>query len=238
MFSSTFPNALDVITEFIDVAEGDATKITGFQQAMKDGNFTLANDYLTSITNYNKKIITATRLNQMRDAILSIEQFYITDIAPYLSTKQAEWQAIIDKFSYIGVYSPTTIYYKNNMVLYTIDSISKIYICTNTTTAGILPTNTSYFRVFTIVGKDGNSGGLIDTTFAFSWKASTNYGTNLIVVHNNKWWLSKIANVNQEPIIGSSYWEVVLDAPTPIIPIQETAPTTINVGQLWFKTIS
>ena len=237
MFSSTFPNALDVITEFADVAEGDATKITGFQQAMRDGNFTLANDYLTSITNYNKKIITATRLNQIRDAILSIEQFYNTNIVPYLNTKQAEWQAIIDKFSYINVYSPSVVYYKNNMVLYTVDNRSKLYICINNTTAGILPTNTSYFRVFTIEGKEGASGGLIDTTFAFLWKATTTYGKNVIVVHNNKWWISKVASTNQEPIIGSSYWDIVLDAPPPIIPIQSTAPTSINVGQLWFKVI-
>jgi len=102
---STFPQQVDVINEFLDITVDDSVLLTEFQNAIRSGALSLANSILIQIENYDKKIVNASRLNEMRSAILSMEQFYGTDIEPYLDTKQIEWQGIIDRFSYQGDYN-------------------------------------------------------------------------------------------------------------------------------------
>ena len=205
---STFPQTIDVINEFLDITSEDSVLLNEFQNAIRSGNLTLANSILVQIPNYSKKVISAQRMNELRSAILAIEQFYGTDIEPYLTTKQAEWQTIIDKFSYKGDYSGTTQYTINNIVKYSNLGLEKLYICTSIPPIGTLPTNTSYFRVFTIRGEKGASG--TGSTFDFEWDSGYPYNVNTIVVYENKWWNCSIANTNQTPSDVSSYWSLAI----------------------------
>lgn len=233
---STFPQQVDVINEFLDITVDDSVLLTEFQNAIRSGALSLANSILIQIENYDKKIVNASRLNEMRSAILSMEQFYGTDIEPYLDTKQIEWQGIIDRFSYQGDYNVATQYAINNIVKYSSLGLEKLYICTEIPPIGTLPTNTSYFRVFTIRGEKGASG--TGSTFDFEWDSGYPYNVNTIVVYENKWWNCSVANTNQTPSDGSSYWSLVLDVTQPNFPVQADEPIGQGIGELWFQVLS
>lgn len=233
---STFPQQVDVINEFLDITVDDSVLLTEFQNAIRSGALSLANSILIQIENYDKKIVNASRLNEMRSAILSMEQFYGTDIEPYLDTKQIEWQGIIDRFSYQGDYNVATQYAINNIVKYSSLGLEKLYICTEIPPIGTLPTNTSYFRVFTIRGEKGASG--TGSTFDFEWDSGYPYNVNTIVVYENKWWNCSVANTNQTPSDVSSYWSLVLDVTQPNFPVQADEPIGQGVGELWFQVLS
>lgn len=233
---STFPQQVDVINEFLDITADDSVLLTEFQNAIRSGALSLANSILIQIENYDKKIVNASRLNEMRSAILAMEQFYGTDIEPYLDTKQIEWQGIIDRFSYQGDYNSSTQYAINNIVKYSYLGLDKLYICTSIPPIGTVPTNTAYFRVFTIRGEKGDSG--TGSTFDFEWDSGYPYNVNTIVVYENKWWNCSVANTNQTPSDSSSYWSLVLNVTQPNFPVQADEPIGQGVGELWFQVLA
>ena len=234
---STFPGAIDNIPQFTNIVLTDVPLITQFQAAVEAGNFQQAATIFTQIPNANNKLVGAARLNQLIDALIAVEQFYGTDIQPYVAAKQAEWQAIIDQFSYIAPFSSTTLYRKNNIVSYILSTgINFLYICTvDNPPVGTLPTNTAYWRQLTVQGKTGASGG--NFSFKYGWDNTTTYYMNDVVTYNNNWWAATTENVNVAPVTGSSVWQNVLAAEQFLYPISETPPITQNVGELWFKVI-
>ena len=237
--ASSFPNSKDTFTPFMDVTSSDATLLKNYQEAKQNGNETLANQYLTQITDYDKKVLTAEKFNKQNDALNNMEQFYGTDIQPHIITKQAEWQGIIDQFSYINRYSSTQSYKKNNMVLYNDGTNDMIYICTTLPpSSGYAPTNTLYWRVLTIKGQKGSSSAVAYTVFMGDWVASETYTTNMIVIYENGWWYSKQEGTNQTPQLGSEYWDYIMPMVQNMYSIKETEPSNLNVGNLWFEVIA
>ena len=118
---SNFPDGLDSWEEFKDVVATDAILLSQYQQYVLAGDMENAQYIYQQIPEANKKFIGALVMNQFADAIMSVEEFYSNSgFETYTQTKQAEWQAIIDQFSYIGIYNATTQYYKNNIVLYNV----------------------------------------------------------------------------------------------------------------------
>lgn len=236
--ASTFPQQIDNIQSFLDVTSSDFEAINGYQNAIRTGNFALAQDFLTQIANADRKIVSAERLNQIKDALDAVQNFYKTDIEPYINQKQIEWQDIINQFSYVGRYSATEIYLKNNIVVFGINGRDYLFICNVTPpNMGIPPTNTEYWTQFTIQGKQGQSSTEFSTTFLFEWDSSTEYGENVLVIYDNKWWISKLANVNQTPQFGSPFWEVAMTVLQMTFPISNTAPLNQEIGGLWFRVV-
>lgn len=165
---SKFPDELDSWETFLDVVASDAVLLSQYQQYVLAGDMENAQYIYQQIPNANRKFIGALVMNQFADAIMSLEQFYgDSGFVEYVTQKQSEWQAIIDQFSYIGVYNATTQYYKNNIVLYNISGQNYLYINTynGTTPLGTVPTNPSYWRIITIQGQQGEAGS--STTFYF-----------------------------------------------------------------------
>lgn len=236
--ASTFPQQKDVIQSFLDVNSSDFEAINGYQNAIRQGDFASAQSFLVQISNADRKIISADRLNQIKDALDAVQQFYKTDIQSYVNQKQAEWQNIINQLNYIGRYSSTVMYKKNNLVVFNDGTIDLMYICQKDfTTLGHDPTNTEYWRQFTVKGATGMAGGDVDTTFMFNWDSSQNYGTNVLVVFNNKWWISLTPSLNQTPQNGSSYWKEVMSVVPASIPITSVQPSNQNTGALWFRVV-
>lgn len=234
--ASTFPTTIDIIPLFKDITQEDATLLSQFQEAIKVGNFTLASTYLNQITDANQKIVSAQRLNKLRDCILEIEDFYKNDIQPYINTKQSKWKSRINQFDYKGIYNSTVTYKKNNMVLYSINGLNQLYIyINNTQSSNKEPANTTYWRVLTIQGQRGESSTVTSSVFAFNWESAQLYSINTIVYYNNCWWISKVENQNQTPQENSDYWDLVLKVEQPIYPIQSYKPTNQSIGELWFK---
>ena len=235
---SNFPDNLDSWDTFLDIVASDANLLTQYQQYILAGDFENAQYIYQQIPDAPRKFIGALVMNQFADAIMSLEMFYgESGIIEYLNRKQAEWQAIIDEFTYVGVYSNSEQYYKNNIVLYNDNGQNYLFIniYEEVTPIGTIPTQTDYWRVFTIQGQQGEAGN--STTFYFTWDSATQYRTNNIVCMNSSLYVALQDNKNSIPYDGSEYWERIFTTPQVHYPIQSTQPEGAISGDLWFRIV-
>lgn len=231
---TNFPSSLDQFMTFLNVVASDGPLIAQYQAAMEAGNQTQANQILAQIPQGTQKIITATTLNQLSQAMLALERFFLTDIEPYIQTQQQTWLTTINQFSYQGVWESGTSYVTNNLVSYTVSGLNFVYIATSTPPVGIVPTNTQYWRLLTIQGQQGASGeGL---SYRQEWNSSTQYATNDAVTYDGAIWMALQASQNRIPDSNPQYWQLVMNLTTTTYPIQNTVPTNLQVDGLWFNT--
>lgn len=235
--ASTFPEQIDSIPLFLDVTKNDGNLIKEFEQYMAINDLSNANAVLKRIENADQKIISATRLNKLRDCIIALETFYGQNIESYIDGKQSQWQGIIDQFKFIGNYSSSTQYKINNIVLFQTNGEYHLYIRINgDNLANKPPTDINYWRTLTIKGERGflTEG---ETTFCFEWLSNQTYGVNSIVSHNNQWWVALKQNINSEPVEGNNNWKLVMVAMQTLYPVQSDQPIAQQVGELWFEVI-
>lgn len=234
---TNYPNALDNISLKSNITNStDAQLVEQIQTAILAVDFATASAILNANPQLNGKIFAANDYNQLRDAILALERFYQNDIMNYITEKQTEWQANIDRFNFRGIYSPTTQYYQNNMVNYTTSEGTFLYLCIAQPTTGIAPTDTNYWRLLTLRGERGLSGD--GFSFAWNWDSTMQYNVGDVVVYGNKWWVATQVNRDQTPSSGSAYWEEILVAlPAIQIPVTEVQPTDQEIGDQWYQVI-
>lgn len=229
-----YPENLDTFTTWLNITSTDGPLIAQYQAAMEAGNTVLANQILAQIPSATQKIIKATDLNQLTQAILAVERFYKTDIEPYIQNQQESWLNTINQFSYKGAWSSGTAYLQNNIVLYTTSDLQLLFLATATPPLGTPPTNTSYWRVLTIQGQQGTSGpGL---TYMQEWNASTTYNTNDAATYSGGLWMALQSSTNVQPGTNEEFWKLVIPIITTTYPIQSTQPLTQVQGDLWFNT--
>lgn len=231
---TSFPSDLDTFTTWLNVVASDGPLIQQYLTAMNAGNQTQANQILAQIPSASQKLITATDLNKISQAIQAVERFYKTDVEPYIQTQQESWLNIINQFSYRGVWSNGTSYVTNNIVSYTTGGLTLLFIATSNPTLGTVPTNTTYWRVLTIQGQQGPSGtGL---SYRQEWNSSTQYQTNNAVTYDGALWMALQASQNIQPGTNASYWQLIISFEATVYPIQDTEPSGQSAGGLWFNT--
>ena len=231
---STFPNTVDTFTQWLNITATDGPQILAYKDAVQAGNTTLANQILAQIPSGTQKIIKATDLNKITQAILAVERFYFTDIEPYLETQQQSWLDTINQFSYKGTWSSGSTYETNNIVTYTTGGYTFLFLATATPPTGTAPTNTTYWRVLTIQGQQGPSGeGL---SYRQAWSNGTTYSAGDVVTYQGALWSATQASQNAEPTTGSQYWQQIMSLTAITYPIQDTQPTNLSPGGLWFNT--
>lgn len=234
---TNFPTSIQTFPLMQDIIAADAVNVKGFQDAMEAGNTQLAQQYYAAITNADNKFIDSVKLNTLFQTCVALERFYQTDVKPYITTKQADWQKQIDMFDYIGAFSATKQYAVNNWVSSAqADGSVLLYICVATPPIGTLPTNTAYWRQLTIKGTPGQAGeGL---SFMGTWDAAQTYKVDDVVSYGNGVWGALQASTNQIPVEGSAYWQLIYQSTPVIYPVQATQPTGQSVGDLWFEVNS
>lgn len=80
--ATTFPDQIQGFIKKKDVEIGDASKLKQFQDAMEAGNFTLAKSILSTISDYDAKIITADYFNTMSDTLLALQNYFLKRYSP------------------------------------------------------------------------------------------------------------------------------------------------------------
>lgn len=234
--NTTFPNTIQMFTNFLDITPSDAVLIQKYQQAVQSGNMEEAQTIFSSIQNGNQKIIDAVKLNTLMDTALALENFFKTDVQPYIEVKQENWQNIINLFSYKGVYSPVVPYVKNNFVEYSVDGVTYIFIATANPPTGADPTNTAYWRPLSVRGEKGDSG--VGMSFLYVWSSSVPYSKQNVVTYGNYVWGATQNNRNQAPFEGSEYWTLIGTIRPREIPVTSSYPALQEVGDLWFRVLS
>lgn len=231
---TVFPQNVDQFLTFLNITATDGPLIAQYQTALQAGNTTLANQILAQIPQGTQKIITATDLNKLTQAIQAVERFYLTDIQPYIQTQQESWLNTINQFSYQGTWSNGTSYVENNIVSYTTGGLVLLFIATSNPPTGTVPTNTQYWRLLTIQGQQGASGeGL---SYRQEWNVSTQYQINDAVTYDGTIWMSLQSNTGVQPGTNNAVWQQIISLETAAYPIQPTEPQGLAQGDLWFNT--
>ena len=234
---TTFPNSLDNIALKSNITNStDANLVSQIQTYILNGNFASAAEILANNTQLNGKIFNANDYNQLRDCVLALERFYKNDIYLYITNKQNEWQANIDRFNYKGVYSSTTQYYQNNLVNFTTSEGTFLYLCIQTPSVNTSPLNALYWRVLTLIGERGLSGD--GMAFTWIWDSTAQYQLNNVVIYGNSWWAATQPSRGQVPTQGSTYWTEILTAlPAVQIPVSASQPINQILGDQWYQVI-
>lgn len=230
-----FPNIPDSFVVMSNVTASDAPLIKQYFQAYQSGDIALAQQIYAQIPNADTKIVTATKINKPNEAIIALERFYQTDVQPYVTQKQQEWQNIINEFSYQNTYSTTAQYEVNNYVTYTSSGVTNLYICYVKPPIGTVPTNTAYWRVLTIRGVQGISGQ--GMAFMGEWLSTQPYTVMDCVTYDGALWGCIVANTNQPPFEGSTFWQLVYRSGVTIYPVSVAPPPIQQIGELWFKVL-
>lgn len=231
---TSFPQNIDTFTTWLNVTAQDGPLIQQYITAMNAGNQTQANQILSQISSGSQKIIKATDLNKLTQAILAVERFYSVDIKPYVQDKQEEWLNIINQFRYVGAWSNGTAYVQNNIVSYIVSGVTLLFIATSNPPTGTVPTNTQYWRPLSVQGTPGESGpGL---SYRQEWNSTTQYSVNDCVTYSGAVWMALQANQNSIPGQNESYWKNIISFGAVAYPIQDTEPTGQAAGALWFNT--
>lgn len=231
---TTFPEAVDTFVQMLDIVASDATNLSEYQAAMEGGNIIQANAALANMANGTQKILTADKINKIFNSVEALERFLASDIVPYVAQLQANWQSEISKFLYRGNYNNSTSYVVNNIVSYTVGAYKYLYICIKNS-RGYVPTNTTYWMQFTVVGIQGISGE--EMSFLYDWNNTTSYVAQDCVSHNGKLWGCVTANTNSEPTPTNNNWEILMNITPTMYPVQSAQPTTQEIGDLWFQVI-
>lgn len=231
---TNFPGEIDSFLTYVNITANDGPKIKQYIEAMNAGNTTVANQIFETIPNATQKVIKATDLNKLSQAILAVERFYKTDVKPYIDQKQVEWTAYIDQFVYKGIWSSGTTYATNNMVSYNVGTSAVIFIATSSPPQGTPPTNPTYWRQLTIQGQQGASGeGL---SYRQEWNATRQYYTKDATTFGGSLWECLQNNTNVRPGSNEAYWKLIVKFNATTYPIQEIPPAVQEVGDLWFNT--
>ena len=231
---TVFPDDIDSFTTWLNITASDGVLIQQYVDAMNQGNQTLANQILAQIPSGTQKIIKATDLNKISQALQAIERFFLTDIQPYIENQQESWLNTINQFSYQGIWASGTTYVQNNIVQYTINGLQLLFLAVQNPPVGTSPNNTAYWRVLTIQGQQGSSGpGL---TYMQEWNSSTTYNQNDAVTYSGGLWMALQQNINIEPGSNEQFWKLIIPIITTTYPIQSVQPTNQVLGDLWFNT--
>lgn len=225
---------LDTFTNFLNIVASDGALIQQYINAMNSGNTVLANQILAQIPSGSQKIIKATDLNKIQQAVLALERFFSTDIFPTIEDQQQTWLDTVNQFSYKGVWSSGTSYEVNNMVTYTTSGITFLYLATTTPPVGTLPNNTQYWRLLTVKGFDGASG--VGLSYRQQWSATEVYAVDDAVTYSAALWMAIAPSQGQTPQQNSTFWKLVMVLAGTVYPIQDTPPENQPLNALWFNT--
>lgn len=232
---TNFPDNIDTFITYLDILASDGRLVQLYMNAMNEGNQAQANEYLAQIPAAEQKIIKATDLNKITQAILALERFYKTDIQPYVENKQQEWLEVLSHFSYVGAWSSGTAYRKNNMVTYIVNGVELLYVATTENTPiGTSPLNGNYWRLLTLQGQQGVSGSGL--SYRQVWKASEAYNKDDAVTYGGAVYVALKSNTAVQPDADASTWQKLISLNATTYPIQDTQPIGQPERGLWFNT--
>ena len=71
LINTTFPNQIQTFITMLDMTIDDAQAVTGYQQAMRNGDYNSANQYFNQIENREQKFINAYKINKLIDTCIA-----------------------------------------------------------------------------------------------------------------------------------------------------------------------
>jgi len=203
-----FPDELHSFTTLQDIQASDIQNVLRYKElAMKTNRTPYEDTELNDLkVTLNRKLINASKINDIYNAVIELEEFFRDNTVGYIETKQGEFQAEIDKFDDKGDYNPSTTYHKNNMIRH--DGYGFIVLKNNL--VGVEPVDDGVnYRRFTIKGDQGVSGSGLSPRGIYS--GTTTYTKDDLVVYDSKWWTATQTTQGNTPVIDSLHWDLYFD---------------------------
>lgn len=210
---TNFPDSDDSFVSMLDMVSGDLTLVNQFRAYILAGDFASADSVLSSIINSSQKLLRAENINAWQESLEAMQRLYRDDYENFTEEKETEWEALVNNLIYLGSYSGATTYKKNNMVYYVSGDLatSSTYIAIQDVPIGTIPTNTTYWRKFTVQGVSGTAP--ISLTYLGLWKPNLAYSKNNLVLYDGRLWTgtSVSAVYTPPPKEGATYCLLNLD---------------------------
>lgn len=214
---STFPYEKDNFDKFMDPSLEQLQAIQLYYQYKNSGNLEAANQVLEDNPRLKQCVINAKNLNQLRDAILALERFYLDDVRQYL----------VDIVKPMGEWSPLTKYVKYNVVNGEENRAIQTYICmSNHTPIGTSYLDTNYWVVLTMRGEKGEPGSGCSPQGAFT--LGKKYYVNDLVAYENCLWYALADNTNVIPNRNSSTWQLFMQFTGDLLKFDKTGSTLMS----------
>lgn len=180
-------------------------------------------------------ILTPEKYNKIGDIATGTQKFFVENVQGYVETKQEEFDAEINKFTYKGIYNPTTQYYAKNYVTYNDGTGDNIFICV-VNSINIDPTNATHWRKLGIKGEKGNDG--IGLVFRGAWNNSSVYDAGDAVQYGGVIFACMEAHINQQPDLtqDTQYWAKAWDLMVTSTDMIGTRNITTSASNINFMT--
>lgn len=222
------PNTIPWI-HYQDLQSSDISTQQLFEQYIQYGQFSEALVLLGKSPNLNGKSFVANAINTIVNGISFLEEKTTEGVNNYLSNLLIQQQDLINNFKNLNLYNNSQIYYPYNFVSYN----NQIYMCYKQTTAGINPTNESYWIYLGLQGETGTPG--LDVIIQGEWNNSTTYNPNDIVTYNGILYVATTQNTNSEPGTNND-WEVFIQFNKGQIYVGVNGPENPIQNDIWLKT--
>lgn len=223
---SSFPEQVDTFVELYDLPPSLVASAKRYQElkikpTLNATEQTELNNLTTTLGNY---IITPQTWNKFASALVNVETFFKQEVDGYIDDKQTLWSGFVNAFKYVGAYSSTAVYKFQNMVTYNGD----LYLCKKDTTAGIAPTNTTYWQKISSKGDKGETG--LNAYYKGQYSATDTYAVGDAVSYNGLIYYCKQATTAGTAPSNGTYW-FLWDRTV----VSATAPATSQQGLLWIE---
>lgn len=209
---NNFPNSIDNFDKYSDVTASAKPLVDQYYTLYNAGNFNGASELLENNPTLKNMIINAESLNKIRDAVISIERYYTSDVQQY----------IINAVKNKQTWSSTVQYSSLNVVTYETNNTTSVYmaIYPQKIPVGTLPTDTNYWTQLSFKGDKGDKGqdgtGLVPRGI---WAANTQYNANDMVSQDNSLWTATENNIGKPPTATSTYWTQIMSVSSDILTI-------------------
>ena len=238
---SNFPVSIDQIVELYSLPAAKKVDALRYQTLLMKTSLTPEEsvELAQLIVDLQSYIVDVEKWNKFGDILINMQTFFKDETEGYITAKQAEFQAEIDKFNYKGVYTAGTQYYTKNIVEFFDGATTQLYLAT-ANSFNQAPTNTSYWRVLTTQGPEGPRGadgiGLLfkgewDENTTYSAEDGAQYGGVLFasLVNNN---LGNIPNLSGDTV----YWARVMNATVTVSRLSGVRTVVSNTNTVNFIT--
>lgn len=120
MSRSTFPDKIDSFRELFDLPADKIKDALELQQLKQKTILTNdeQNRILALASQLQDYMITPESMNKLQDAITELETFFDKNVRQYVNEKQKEWDTYVNDFNFVGTWSPTAKYAKQNLLYY------------------------------------------------------------------------------------------------------------------------
>lgn len=213
-----------------DIHCQDAALRTQYVNYCKSGDYAAAGNLLLGNPQLDTKVLTADVFNAIADELTWLQNQYTINVTTPMANLLVAFNALVANLKDMKDWEAADTYEKYMFVHYQGD----VYMYINDA-AGVahLPTDTTYWALIGLRGKQGADGTGLN--LRYNWSSTATYNPLDVVVYDNAMWAAQYTSTGQVPQDGSQYWLKIVENSTAEIYSSIAQPADKFLGQIWIK---